>query len=78
MAMRTRLQRITDRRRPTPERRPGHVPAPQPAAEQPERRVRDAGGPEDLAVYSCGCGMHFEAAVSTSVACPKCGAGQAW
>lgn len=43
-----------------------------------ERRVRAAGGPEDRAHYHCGCGYVFDADVSTSVACPHCGAGQAW
>jgi DNA-directed RNA polymerase subunit RPC12/RpoP len=40
--------------------------------------VREAGGPEDTETYACACGYVFEAAVSTSVACPHCGAGQAW
>lgn len=43
-----------------------------------ERRMRDAGGPRDTSTYACGCGMVFEAAVTTSVSCPHCGAGQAW
>ena len=42
------------------------------------QRVRDAGGPVDRASYSCGCGLLFEATVSTTVKCPHCGAGQAW
>jgi hypothetical protein len=37
-----------------------------------------AGGPVDNAVYKCGCGSEFRAAVSTSVQCPHCGTGQAW
>jgi hypothetical protein len=41
-------------------------------------RVREAGGPIDNASYSCACGCVFSAAVSTTVACPHCGAGQAW
>ena len=41
-------------------------------------RVRDAGGPMDTALYTCGCGYLFSAAVSTTVACPHCGTGQAW
>lgn len=44
----------------------------------PEARVRQAGGPDDRAVYRCACGYVFEAPVSTSVACPNCGGGQAW
>ncbi len=42
------------------------------------RRVREAGGPKDHACYSCSCGLIFDAAVSTSVACPHCGVTQAW
>ncbi len=41
-------------------------------------RVREAGGPVDLASYVCGCGLLFSAAVSTTVACPHCGTDQAW
>ena len=41
-------------------------------------RVREAGGPVDRASYVCGCGYAFSAAVSTTVACPHCGACQAW
>jgi hypothetical protein len=29
-------------------------------------------------MYTCSCGYVFEADVTTSVACPHCGAGQAW
>jgi hypothetical protein len=43
-----------------------------------ERRARESGGPVDIAHYSCSCGYAFEAAVSTTVSCPHCGAGQAW
>jgi rubrerythrin len=43
-----------------------------------ERRARESGGPDDRAMYTCSCGYVFEADVSTSVACPHCGAGQAW
>jgi hypothetical protein len=43
-----------------------------------ERRMRDSGGPEDRASYTCSCGFVWEAEVSTSVRCPHCGAGQAW
>ncbi len=43
-----------------------------------ERRLRDSGGPDDSATYHCTCGYVFEAPVSTSVACPHCGSGQAW
>lgn len=40
--------------------------------------AKAAGGPLDNAVYECSCGSKFQAAVSTSVSCPHCGAGQAW
>jgi len=43
-----------------------------------ERRLRDAGGPDDRACYSCCCGYFFEARVSTSVRCPHCDTLQAW
>lgn len=43
-----------------------------------ERRFRESGGPEDNATYGCGCGLVFEAAVSTGVCCPACGTAQAW
>jgi hypothetical protein len=43
-----------------------------------ERRARESGGPIDNAQYSCACGLVFDAAVSTSVACPHCGTDQAW
>jgi hypothetical protein len=42
------------------------------------RRRREAGAPQDQAVYSCSCGFVFEAQVSTSVGCPHCGSTQAW
>ena len=57
------------------------VPAPQPPPEPmhpAERRMRDAGGPDDRACYSCCCGYFFEARVSTSVRCPHCDTLQAW
>ena len=41
-------------------------------------RVREAGGPSDLACYTCHCGYVFRAPVSTSVVCPNCQATQAW
>ena len=50
-----------------------------PAACDPAvKRVRDAGGPDDRASYTCACGYLFSATVSTTVACPHCGADQAW
>jgi hypothetical protein len=61
------------------------APAPAPAAEPysgddlvDERRMRESGGPDDRAMYTCSCGYVFEADVSTSVTCPHCGTGQAW
>jgi hypothetical protein len=55
---------------------------PAPVAHQPRdiavERVRAAGGPLDEASYACECGFLFAAPVSTTVACPHCGAGQAW
>jgi hypothetical protein len=69
-----RPRTVPDRRAP---REPGKPPAPRRGLSD-ERRLRSEGGPEDLAVYQCGCGCVFEARVSTSVACPHCAAGQAW
>jgi hypothetical protein len=55
------------------------APEPRPAPMHPaERRMRDAGGPNDRACYSCGCGFVFIAPVSTSVHCPHCDTEQAW
>jgi hypothetical protein len=41
-------------------------------------RERDAGGPDDRALYHCHCGYVFKAAVSTTVGCPHCGTAQVW
>ncbi|MDO8213657.1 hypothetical protein [Conexibacter sp. CPCC 206217] len=54
------------------------VQAPRPAPEQRPRQDRDAGGPEDRALYHCHCGFVFQANVSASVGCPHCGSAQAW
>lgn len=43
-----------------------------------ELRARSSGGPEDKALYSCECGCAFQAPVSASVRCPRCGGDQAW
>lgn len=51
--------------------------APDGASDRPNGRRRPE-PIEDNALYSCGCGFVFAAAVSTSVACPHCGDGQAW
>ncbi len=65
-----------------PRRRHLHVVAPPAPPPEPmhaaERRMRDAGGPDDRACYTCGCGFVFVAPVSTSVCCPHCHAAQAW
>lgn len=42
------------------------------------RRRREAGVSEDHAIYTCQCGLVFEALVSTTVSCPHCGGSQAW
>jgi hypothetical protein len=80
--MRVRPLRQATRRSPAPQRRRHFPAAPAPAeptAElKAEKRLRESGGPEDVAFYTCGCGFAFQADVSTSVACPHCGAGQAW
>ena len=88
--MRPSLNRLTHPRRlAVPPRRQHRVLARGPAEPQttemptleapsPERRSRDAGGPQDSACYECTCGYVFSASVSTSVSCPHCGQGQAW
>jgi hypothetical protein len=43
-----------------------------------EWNMRRAVGPTDQALYDCACGYKFTARVQTTVACPNCGAGQAW
>jgi hypothetical protein len=52
-----------------------------PAADQQRpgaaTRVREPAH-QDTALYSCQCGLVFEAEVSTTVACPHCGHGQPW
>jgi hypothetical protein len=89
MTMRQRLAPLPakpGRPRAIPDRRAPRGPVPGPAAPSAaarpgladERRLRSEGGPEDLAVYECGCGCVFEARVSTDVACPHCAASQAW
>jgi hypothetical protein len=57
-------------------------PPPAPSTTDPhllaERRHRASVVPDDAALYACSCGYQFQAAVSTSVACPHCGTAQAW
>jgi hypothetical protein len=66
------------RRRPPRPMGPGRTARPAPTAGRVERAARAAGGPDDRARYVCGCGCAFDAAVTTSVACPHCGTTQAW
>ena len=87
MQMRVR----SNREKPEPRSRPGGVlrrphRSPAPAQAEPEtetdltdeRRMRESGGPDDRAMYTCSCGYVFEADVTTTVTCPHCGCGQAW
>jgi rubrerythrin len=91
--MRVRSNRQSDtrhrgglsRRKPLVRREPPATPAveAEPAASDEdelfdERRLRASGGPNDRAQYTCGCGYVWETDVSASVACPHCGASQAW
>lgn len=73
--MRTRTPNRTSSRR--PDRRSARA-APRPTNVTGEQRSREEGGPRDIAYYDCACGHGFEGAVSTHVACPHCGADQAW
>ena len=43
-------------------RRDDHKPTPQNADLQTQARAKRSGGPEDQALYSCGCGFAFKAA----------------
>lgn len=52
--------------------------SPEPETLADEHRMRDSGGPDDRALYRCGCGTAFRAEVSASVRCPHCGGEQAW
>ncbi len=61
-----------------PTRRARETPVPERLPDPEVERVRQAGGPRDLASYACDCGYVFSAPVSTTVACPHCHAGQAW
>jgi hypothetical protein len=82
MAQRLPNMRTTKTIRLRSGRRRMHVvpdPEPRPEPVHPaERRMRDSGGPDDRAVYTCLCGYLFEAPVTASVTCPHCGVGQAW
>jgi hypothetical protein len=64
-------------------RPPERAPRPNPAtpSDPPTselQRAQRTPAPEDRALYACGCGFAFTAGVTTSVACPHCGAAQAW
>ena len=73
MDTRTRQRQLHRR----PERRLHRDPrASRPTPDQ--QAVRSASGSQDRAHYDCHCGHGFSAGVSTSVDCPRCGAGQAW
>jgi hypothetical protein len=81
---RAQTRQRTARRTSGPLRRVEHAPEAA-AAEAPvspelraTRRARAAGGPEDRALYNCECGHLFQADVSASVGCPRCGGEQAW
>jgi hypothetical protein len=85
MQMRVRSNRNQSESRPRGGgllRRPHVSPAPatpeQDAELTDERRMRESGGPDDRAMYTCSCGYVFEADVTTSVTCPHCGTAQAW
>ena len=71
------LRPATRRDHPAP-RRAHLTSVPAPRELTAEKRVRESGGPEDRAFYTCSCGYAFDAEVTTSVTCPHCGAGQAW
>ncbi|HUN79641.1 MAG TPA: hypothetical protein VMU32_12005 [Solirubrobacteraceae bacterium] len=64
--------------------RRAHAPRRPPSATAPERgratrrNHAAAVSSHDRASYACGCGLLFEAPVTTTVACPHCGAAQAW
>jgi hypothetical protein len=60
------------------DRRESHSSRTRTAVLQTQARAKRSGGPEDHALYSCGCGFAFKAEVSTSVGCPHCGTSQAW
>jgi hypothetical protein len=83
MRVRSNREKSEPRSRPGGALRRPHL-APAPAQPEPEtdltdeRRMRESGGPDDRAVYTCSCGYVFEADVTTSVTCPHCGSGQAW
>jgi hypothetical protein len=66
------------RSRPHPPRETEPVAAAAAPAVRETARHRRAGGPQDRALYHCGCGCAFQAEVTASVTCPQCSATQAW
>ena len=72
--MRTRTTQPQARRK----RRTPHQSVRRIVAARGEQRTREAGGPQDHALYACECGHAFADDVSTHVACPRCGVEQAW
>jgi hypothetical protein len=65
----------------SPRRRPRSAERSVPRLEvvaSPSRERRHGGPSQDRALYSCSCGLAFDALVSTSVGCPHCGRTQAW
>jgi hypothetical protein len=75
MQVATMTARLRTRTRPARSARVVHRAEPMPIDVE---RHRLAGGPEDRALYKCGCGLAFQADVSASVGCPRCGSAQAW
>lgn len=79
---RRQAQRIRGEHRSAPAPEPNLAPPPPHlVSARPDasaQRVRESGGPTDLACYACHCGYVFAAAVSTTVECPHCGTPQAW
>ena len=58
-------------------RRAGRRASARSAAQHRQERFQES-AIHDRALYGCGCGLVFEADVSTSVECPHCGEMQAW
>jgi hypothetical protein len=82
-----RARAVTPRERRRPHVETQAPPAPVAAApvveEQPlpasrDPRMRRDAGPQDRALYNCGCGVTFQATVVSAVRCPHCGTHQAW
>jgi hypothetical protein len=55
-----------------------HTAGPRASVLHSQARSKRSGGPQDRALYRCGCGYVFRASVSTTVGCPHCGTTQAW